>query len=88
MIEVACDVDNPLVGEQGAAMIFGPQKGQRLQWYGIGKRFKSFAELIQQIKGHDFRHLSGGGAAGGISVAAAAFMNAKLKPALISLLMQ
>lgn len=81
MIEVACDVDNPLVGERGAAMIFGPQKGATASMIlELEKGLNRFAEVIQQIKGHDFRHLSGGGAAGGISVAAAAFMNAKLKP--------
>lgn len=31
-IEVACDVDNPLVGARGAAAVFGPQKGQRRKW--------------------------------------------------------
>ena len=31
-IEVACDVDNPLVGARGAAAVFGPQKGQRRRW--------------------------------------------------------
>ncbi|GHK19926.1 hypothetical protein ECZU03_37150 [Escherichia coli] len=31
-IEVACDVDNPLVGPRGAAAVFGPQKGQRRKW--------------------------------------------------------
>lgn len=80
-IEVACDVDNPLVGERGAAMIFGPQKGATASMVlELEKGLNRFAEVIQQIKGHDFRYLSGGGAAGGISVAAAAFMNAKLKP--------
>ncbi|HHR6117780.1 TPA: glycerate kinase [Providencia alcalifaciens] len=80
-IEVACDVDNPLVGERGAAMIFGPQKGATASMVlELEKGLNRFAEVIQQIQGHDFRYLSGGGAAGGISVAAAAFMNAKLKP--------
>lgn len=80
-IEVACDVDNPLVGERGAAAIFGPQKGATPSMVlELEKGLNSFADVIQQVTGHDFRHLSGGGAAGGLSIAAAAFMNAQLKP--------
>lgn len=30
---VACDVTNPLCGERGASVVFGPQKGQRLSWF-------------------------------------------------------
>ncbi|HGN1707630.1 TPA: glycerate kinase [Providencia rettgeri] len=79
-IEVACDVENPLVGERGAAAIFGPQKGATSAMVlELEKGLNRFADVIQQVKGRDFRHLSGGGAAGGISVAAAAFMNAQLK---------
>lgn len=81
VIEVACDVDNPLVGERGAAAIFGPQKGATpAMVVALEKGLNRFADVIAHIKGQDFRLLSGGGAAGGISVAAAAFMNAQLKP--------
>jgi glycerate 2-kinase len=31
-IDVACDVTNPLFGENGASAIFGPQKGELLKW--------------------------------------------------------
>ncbi len=31
-IDVACDVDNPLLGECGAAAVFGPQKGPAQEW--------------------------------------------------------
>lgn len=31
-LEVACDVDNPLCGPQGASQVFGPQKARRLTW--------------------------------------------------------
>ena len=30
---VACDVDNPLLGEQGASRIYGPKKEQRPRWW-------------------------------------------------------
>lgn len=79
-IDVACDVDNPLVGERGAAAVFGPQKGATAEMVLLlEKGLNQFAEVIQQTTGKDYRHLAGGGAAGGISVAAAAFMGAKLK---------
>ncbi len=66
--------------ESGCCDDIRAKRGNGFNGIGIGKGLNRFAELIQQIKGHDFRHLSGGGAAGGISVAAAAFMNAKFKP--------
>ncbi|EKT60264.1 glycerate kinase [Providencia burhodogranariea] len=79
-IDVACDVDNPLVGERGAAAVFGPQKGATPEMVlTLDKGLNQFANVIEGITGTDYRHLAGGGAAGGISVAAAAFMEAQLK---------
>ncbi|MEX6159500.1 glycerate kinase [Providencia manganoxydans] len=80
-IDIACDVDNPLVGERGAAAIFGPQKGTTAEMViTLEQGLNQLANVIEQMTGTDYRHLSGGGAAGGISVAAAAFMGAQLKP--------
>lgn len=80
LIDVACDVANPLVGPQGAAAIFGPQKGASPDTVlELESGLNQFADVIEQLKGHDYRHLSGGGAAGGVAVAAVAFMNAQLK---------
>ena len=80
-INVACDVDNPLVGTRGAAAVFGPQKGATPEMViELEKGLNRLADVIEQVKGQNYRHLAGGGAAGGISVAAAAFMNAQLKP--------
>ncbi|MGO2336166.1 glycerate kinase [Providencia sp.] len=80
-INVACDVDNPLVGTRGAAVVFGPQKGATPEMVvELENGLNRLADVIEQVKGQNYRHLAGGGAAGGISVAAAAFMNAQLKP--------
>ncbi|WP_272690256.1 glycerate kinase [Providencia sp. PROV152] len=80
-IEVACDVDNPLVGVRGAAAIFGPQKGATAEMVvTLEQGLNQLADVIESTVGIDYRHLAGGGAAGGISVAAAAFMKANLKP--------
>ncbi|EMA3639561.1 glycerate kinase [Providencia stuartii] len=80
-IDVACDVDNPLVGERGAATVFGPQKGATPEMVAMLERgLNQLANVIKSTTGIDYRHLAGGGAAGGISVAAAAFLGAQLKP--------
>ncbi|QET98731.1 glycerate kinase [Providencia stuartii] len=80
-IDVACDVDNPLVGERGAATVFGPQKGATPEMVAMLERgLNQLANVIKSTTGIDYRHLAVGGAAGGISVAAAAFLGAQLKP--------
>jgi glycerate kinase len=78
-IEVLCDVDNPLCGENGAARTFGPQKGataeivERLE-YGLNH----LAEIVRQQLGEQIDKIPGSGAAGGLSAGAIAFMDAKL----------
>lgn len=80
-MSVACDVDNPLVGARGAAAVFGPQKGATPEMVAeLENGLNRLADVIEQVKGQNYRNLAGGGAAGGISIAAAAFMNAQLKP--------
>ncbi|WP_330983199.1 MULTISPECIES: glycerate 3-kinase [Enterobacterales] len=80
-IEVACDVDNPLIGPRGAAAVFGPQKGatpEMVQMLENG--LKKYASLIQNLTGKAVDTLPGGGAAGGMGVAAQVFLNATLRP--------
>lgn len=80
-MDVACDVDNPLIGPRGAAYVFGPQKGaSALVVEQLEQGMKQYAKVIERTTGIDYQYMAGGGAAGGISVAAAAFMHAKLKP--------
>lgn len=74
-ITVACDVDNPLLGPNGATMVFGAQKGadpamlERLE-----RRMERWAEEAELDV-----TLPGGGAAGGVG-AALAKLGAELKP--------
>jgi len=78
-VEVLCDVDNPLCGEQGAARVYGPQKGateEMVEMLEAG--LEHLAELVQEQLGYDIRDLPGAGAAGGLAAGAAAFMGAKL----------
>ncbi|MDD9339058.1 MAG: glycerate kinase [Providencia heimbachae] len=81
LIDVACDVDNPLEGERGAAVVFGPQKGATPEMVAaLEKGLNQFADVVKRIKNKDYRYIPGSGAAGGGSVAIMAFMNAQLKP--------
>jgi glycerate kinase len=72
---IACDVDNPLIGEQGATAIFGPQKGvQKHQIAEFDRCLKHFADIVEtefSIRLHDFK---GAGAAGGMGGALIAFL--------------
>ncbi len=73
---IACDVDNPLIGERGATAIFGPQKGVRKQQIAEFDRcLKHFADIVEaqfSIRLHDYK---GAGAAGGMGGALIAFLN-------------
>ncbi len=79
-IEVACDVDNPLLGERGAAAVYGPQKGAtppQVQLLDGG--LAHLADLIERELGRDVRGFSGAGAAGGLGAGLVAFFDAKLR---------
>jgi glycerate kinase len=78
-IEVLCDVDSPLCGEQGAAKVYGPQKGATQEMVEVLEAgLEHLAELVQRQLGCDIRNLPGAGAAGGLAAGAVAFMGAKL----------
>lgn len=78
-IEVLCDVDNPLYGENGAATIYGPQKGATPE---MVKRLEAglahLAHLVRDQLHIDIANVPGAGAAGGLAAGAIAFMNATL----------
>ncbi len=78
-IEVLCDVDNQLVGENGAAKVFGPQKGATPEMVErLEAGLKHLAEIVKFQLGKQIDQIPGGGAAGGLSAGALAFMDAKL----------
>jgi glycerate kinase len=80
-IIAACDVDNPLTGEQGAARIFGPQKGATPEMVEqLETSLAYFAAVIARDVGKNVLSLKGGGAAGGLAAGLAAFLNARLQP--------
>ncbi len=80
-IDVICDVDNPLLGEHGAARVFAPQKGANpAQVAAIEAGLNNLADRVEQQLGRDVRTLRGGGAAGGLGAGLVAFLQAGLRP--------
>ncbi len=78
-IEVLCDVDNPLCGENGAARVFAPQKGATPKMVEqLEAGLNHLAEIVNQQLGIEIDIIPGSGAAGGLSAGAVAFMGAKL----------
>lgn len=79
-IVAMCDIDNPMYGENGAAFIFGPQKGaddDAVKRLDTGLRH--LCAVLQTDLGKDYSRLPGGGAAGAMGAGMAAFFSAKLQ---------
>ncbi|HUS92646.1 MAG TPA: glycerate kinase [Phycisphaerae bacterium] len=77
---VACDVTNPLTGPDGAAAVYGPQKGatpEMVQRLDAG--LAHLAGLIRRDLGVDVEPLPGAGAAGGLGAGLVAFLGAELR---------
>jgi glycerate kinase len=80
VVEVACDVTNPLTGKTGASYIFGPQKGATPEMVEIlDKNLKHYAEVIKEQLNKDIENVPGSGAAGGLGGGLMAVLNAELK---------
>lgn len=78
---VACDVQNPLYGPQGAAYIFGPQKGADAPTVALlDEGLKHFSQVTAAHTGKDNAQMPGAGAAGGLGFALTSYLNATLKP--------
>lgn len=78
---VACDVDTPFIGPEGASRVFGPQKGASPEDVEIlESRLCKFAREIESMTGVDVRLIPGAGAAGGLGGAFRAFLDARLVP--------
>lgn len=79
-IQVACDVNNPLCGEQGAAAVFAPQKGANLDDVQLlDQALARFAQITEQVTGKSVLHPPGAGAAGGMGAAMLGFTSATLR---------
>ena len=77
--EAVCDVENPLCGKNGAAVVYGPQKGASPeQVKALDHGLRNLAELIKKQMGVDVVDMPGAGAAGGLGAGLHAFLGAKL----------
>jgi len=78
---VASDVDNPLVGPNGASAVYGPQKGATPEDVALlDEALRHFAAVVHRDLGLDLRDVPGAGAAGGLGGGLIAFLGARLRP--------
>ena len=78
-IIILCDVKNPLLGSNGAAAIFGPQKGASKKAVELlENRLANFNDIVLHRMGKDMSSIKNGGAAGGVAAGLNAFLNAEL----------
>ncbi|MFW5644972.1 MAG: glycerate kinase [Bacteroidota bacterium] len=76
---IFCDVNNPLLGPQGAVKVFGPQKDNgQTDMEDLEQGFSSFARLLKEKTGKDVSCFKGGGAAGGTPAGLSAFFKSEL----------
>jgi len=76
---VLCDVDNLLLGNEGAAAIFGPQKGaSKEDVKKLDKALSKLSEVTLKQTGKNMASIKHGGTAGGAAAGLYAFLNAKL----------
>ena len=78
-VEVACDVNNPLIGPKGASYIFGPQKGATKDMVeALDKGLTHYGNKIKELFNKDISNVDGAGAAGGLGGGLMAFLDARL----------
>lgn len=78
-IIILCDVVNPLLGDFGAAPVFGPQKGAtEKDILMLEKGLKSFSKVVFKKTGKDIAAMQHGGAAGGVAAGLYGLIDAKL----------
>lgn len=78
-VVILCDVNNKLLGPEGAAAVFGPQKGASAEDVKLlGKFLSTFAEVSAKQTGKNMAEIKHGGAAGGATASLHTWINAKL----------
>ncbi|MDP2897840.1 MAG: glycerate kinase [bacterium] len=80
-ITALSDVTNPLLGENGAARVFAPQKGATPEMVEeLERNLAHLSEVIKRDLGVDVAEIPGAGAAGGLGAGIVAFLNGKIVP--------
>lgn len=80
-IQVACDVNNPLCGENGSTYVYGPQKGVTEDIKKtLDEAMAHFARVTSETLENDYMNTPGAGAAGGLGYAFLAYTGAALTP--------
>ena len=81
LLEVACDVDNPLCGSKGASFVFGPQKGATPEIVNqLDNNLSHYADIMKKQLNKDVKDIAGAGAAGGLGAALLGLFDATLRP--------
>ncbi|WP_157975880.1 glycerate kinase [Lewinella sp. IMCC34191] len=79
-ITALCDVDNPLLGTEGATYTYAPQKGAAVpRLPELEASMRTFSEIMARDLGRSVTDVPGGGAAGGLGAGAVAFLGADLR---------
>lgn len=79
--QVACDVNNPLCGENGSTYVYGPQKGVTEDMKKtLDEAMAHFARVTSETLENDYMNTPGAGAAGGLGYAFLAYTGAALTP--------
>ena len=77
---VACDVNNPLCGERGAAYVYAPQKGaDEAMVRRLDAGLRNYAAVIELYNGESVADMPGAGAAGGLGAGFKALLGARLE---------
>ena len=80
-LTLAADVDNPLTGLDGAAAVYGPQKGASpAEVARLDAGLRRWAAVVAATVGKDWSAAPGAGAAGGVGFAAMAVLGARMRP--------
>ncbi len=78
--EIACDVNNPLYGKNGAAFVYAPQKGADSEMVGLlDAGLHNFSNQIIRFNNKEVSNIPGAGAAGGLGAGLLAFLNARIE---------
>lgn len=78
---IACDVTNPLCGENGSTYIYGPQKGVTVELRDeLDHAMGAYTQVVKAYNGTDYAKTPGAGAAGGLGFAFLSFLSGELLP--------